>query len=221
MALRYAAIDADGKLSDEAVLDERICECCQTSAALTSEGLIAAYRDRSEREVRDIHFVRLNGEGWSAPRPVHTDNWEINGCPVNGPSVAADGQRVALAWFTGEGDAPRVQIAFSGDSGATFGAPVQVDDGNPSGRVDVLMMPDGSAFVCWLAGTAEKGAVKARQIRSDGTTGAISIVAETDITRSSGFPRMARLGDEIHFAWTQFGKPSRVRTAVANISVDK
>jgi hypothetical protein len=32
---------------------------------------------------------------------------------------------------------------------------------------------------------------------------------------------MVRLGDEVHFAWTEFGKPSRVRTAVANISAYK
>ena len=52
MTLRYAAIDADGKLSDEIQLDERVCECCQTSAALTSEGALAAYRDRSDKEIR-------------------------------------------------------------------------------------------------------------------------------------------------------------------------
>src|SRR5688500_16551623 len=33
MTLRYAALDAEGKLSDEVQLDERVCECCQTSAA--------------------------------------------------------------------------------------------------------------------------------------------------------------------------------------------
>ena len=29
MTLRYAAIDADGKLSDETQLDERVCECAK------------------------------------------------------------------------------------------------------------------------------------------------------------------------------------------------
>jgi len=221
MALHYAAIDADGKLSNEAVLDDRICECCQTSAALTSEGPIVAYRDRSDKEVRDIYFVRRQGEGWSRPQPVHADNWEINGCPVNGPSVAADGRRVALAWFTGEGDSPRVQIAFSGDAGATFGIPTRVDDGEALGRVDVVMLEDGSALVSWMAGGTEGGANKVRRVAPDGTLGPVAIVARTDVSRSSGFPRMARLGDTVHFAWTQFGKPSRVRTAIANISLDR
>jgi hypothetical protein len=218
MALRYAAIDADGKLSDESVLDERICECCQTSAALTSEGPIAAYRDRSEREVRDIYFVRRQPEGWSGPRPVHADNREINGCPVNGPSVAADGQRVALAWFTGEGDSPRVQVAFSEDAGATFGAPTRVDDGEAMGRVDVVMLADGSALVCWMAAGAEGGANKVRRVAPDGTLGPVAVIAQTDVSRSSGFPRRARAGDTVHFAWTQFGKPSVVRTATADVS---
>jgi hypothetical protein len=218
MALRYAAIGADGKLADEAVLDERICECCQTSAALTSEGPLIVYRDRSETEVRDNYFVRQQGNTWSAPRPVGPDNWEINGCPVNGPSVAADGRRVAVAWYTEEGNDPRVQVAFSSDAGATFGKPTRVDDREVIGRADIVMLADGSAIVCWMSGTGEGGANKVRRVKPDGTLGPVTIISKTDISRASGFPRMARLGDTIYFAWTQFGKPPRVRTASADVS---
>ncbi len=219
MTLRYAAIDADGKLSDEAQLDERVCECCQTSATLTSQRPIAVYRDRSQAEVRDIYSVRPKGDGsWETPRAVHADNWEINGCPVNGPSVAADGRRVAVAWFTGANDAPKVKVAFSEDAGAAFAGPIQVDDGGATGRVDVVLLPDGSALVCWMSGTADGGAIKVRRIQSNGALGPVAIIAKTDISRSGGFPRMARLGDEVHFAWTEFGKPSRVRTATADAS---
>lgn len=217
MQLRYAAIDEAGKLSDEAVLDARICECCQTSAAMTADGPIAAYRDRSEQEVRDIHFVRQQSGGWSAPRPVHADGWRVKACPVNGPQLAAEGRRVALAWFTGEGDAPRVQLAFSSDAGASFGPPARVDDGEAMGRVDVLLLADGSALVCWMSGGAEGGANKVRRVAPDGTLGPVAVIAQTDASRSSGFPRMARLGDTVLFAWTQFGKPSRVRTATADV----
>jgi hypothetical protein len=220
MTLRYATIGADGDLSDEAQLDERVCECCQTSAALTSEGAIAVYRDRSDREVRDIYSVRRQDSNWTAPRPVHADNWEINGCPVNGPSVSADGRRVAIAWYTEAGTSPRVKAVFSDDAGATFGGPVEVDDGEALGRVDVLLLPDGSALVCWMAGSAEAGAIKVRRVRPDGSLGPTSVVAKTSISRSSGFPRMALLADEVHFAWTEFGTPSQVRTAIANISIN-
>jgi hypothetical protein len=218
MTLRYAAIDADGKLSDEAQLDERVCECCQTAATLTSEGVIAVYRDRSDSEVRDIYTVRNSQGVWSAPSAVHADNWKINGCPVNGPSIAADDRRVAVAWFTQAGDQARVKLAFSEDAGATFGAPVIVDDGQAVGRVDVLLLPDGSALVCWLSGTVEAGEIKVRRVAKDGALGPIASIAKTDISRASGFPRMARLGNTVHFAWTEFGRPSYVKTASADVS---
>jgi hypothetical protein len=128
-------------------------------------------------------------------------------------SVAADGDRVVVAWYTEAGDRPRVQLAFSQDSGSSFGQPIQVDDGQAMGRVDVVILRDGSAIVSWLSGTAEKGSIKARRIEASGTLGAVGVVAETNIARSSGFPRMARLNDEVFIAWTEFGKPSRVRTA--------
>lgn len=218
MTLRYATIDANGNLADETQLDERVCECCQTSAAVTSAGPIVVYRDRSATEVRDIYIVRYVNGNWTSPQPVHADNWQINGCPVNGPSVAADGSRVAVAWFSSIADSPRVTIAFSRDAGATFSSPIQVDDGTNVGRVDTLLLPDGSALVCWLSGNAQGGEIKVRRVQADGSVGPASVIAKTDISRSSGFPRMARRGNEVHFAWTEFGKPARVRTAVSQIS---
>ncbi len=217
MTLRYAAIDANGNLSEETLVDERVCECCQTSAAFTSDGVMAVYRDRSQKEVRDIYSVRQSGNRWVAPQVVSADNWEINGCPVNGPSIAADDEDVIVGWYTGAGGTPQVKVAFSTDAGATFGAPIQVDDGETQGRVDVLLLPDKSALVCWLAGTPEGGEIKVRRVLADRSMSPPSVIAKTDISRSSGFPKMALLGSEVHFAWTEFGKPSRVRMAVADV----
>ena len=138
----------------------------------TNEGALAAYRDRSDKEIRDIHFVTRQQNNWSSPRPVHSDNWEINGCPVNGPSVAAAGRNVVVAWYTGANDSPRVKAAFSNDAGATFGEAVQVDDGETLGRVDALMLPDGTAPVCWLSGNVEGGQIKVRRVQPDGSLAA-------------------------------------------------
>lgn len=217
MTLRYATIDASGKIADEAELDERVCECCQTSAALSSDGVVAVYRDRSQNEVRDIYSVRQASGAWAKPQVVHADNWNINGCPVNGPAIAAAGRNVAVAWFSG-GEVPSTKVAFSSDGGATFGGPIPVDAHETQGRVDVLLLPDNSALVCWLTGNTEGGAIMVRRVKPDGTLGPASLIANTDISRSSGFPRMALLGNEVHFAWTEFGKPSKVRTAVADVS---
>jgi hypothetical protein len=182
---------------------------------------MAVYRDRSQNEVRDIYIVRQVNGTWTTPQPVFADNWQINGCPVNGPAIVADGNKVAIAWFTAAANTPHVKIAFSQDAGATFGQPIQVDDGENVGRVDTLLLSDGSALVCWLSGNTEGGQIKVRRIQADGTVGLVAVIAQTDISRSSGFPRMARLGDEVLFAWTEFGKPSRVRMAVTDVATYK
>jgi hypothetical protein len=202
MTLRYVKIKRDGTLTDEAELDSRVCECCQTSAAMTAHGPVVVYRDRSDREVRDIFIVRLRDGNWSQPQTVFKDGWQINGCPVNGPSIAAAGRRVAVAWYTGVNNKPRVNLVFSSDSGASFGSPINVDDGNPAGRVETLMLNDGSALVCWLEKLPGGGEVRVRRVRPDGKSDPAITVSVTGTARSNGFPQMARSGREIIFAWT-------------------
>jgi hypothetical protein len=221
MTLRYASLDAKGQSSKEAIVDPRVCECCQTSAAMTAEGPIVVYRDRSDKEVRDISFVRFIKGRWTEPRTVYADGWEINGCPVNGPSVSADGRRVAAAWFTAANDVPRVKAIFSTDAGQTFGQPIQVDEGRPAGRVDVEVLGDGSALVTWLENTANGGEIKVRRVRPDGSRGEAKTLSISSAARTSGFPRAVRAGNEVIFAWTQPGKPSQVRTAVLNFAGGK
>jgi hypothetical protein len=209
MTLRYVTVRRDGTLEEEAVLDAKVCECCQTSAAVTAAGPIVVYRDRSDQEVRDISVIRWQAGKWGQPRPLARDGWQINGCPVNGPAVAASGRSVAVAWFTGANHTPRVRLAFSQDAGETFGEPVTVADGNPAGRVDVALLPDGSAVVSWLEKLAGGGEVRVRRVRPDGQRGQAITVTPLGAARSSGFPQVARSGDSLIFAWTA----SRVLTA--------
>jgi hypothetical protein len=209
MTLRYVKVKRDGTLTDEAALDGRVCECCQTSAAVTDDGPVVVYRDRSDTELRDISIVRWQKGKWSEPRSVHQDNWQINGCPVNGPAVAAMGRRVAVAWYTGAENTPRVKLAFSADAGATFAAPINIDNGNPVGRVDVLLLDDGSAVVCWLEKVTGGGEVRMRRVWPDGKRGEAVTVSTSGTARSNGFPQMARAGNALVFAWTS----ERVLTA--------
>ena len=216
MTLRFTTISRDSRMSEDTVIDERVCECCQTSAAMTSDGMVVVYRDRSEKEIRDISIARFVQGRW-AVQTVHADGWEIEGCPVNGPSVAARDRRVAVAWFTAAQDTPRVKIAFSADAGTTFAAPLQVDDGSPVGRVEVLMMDDGSAFVVWMERAGKGAEIRARRIKPDGTREPSIRISETSAERSSGFPQIVRSGQQIFFAWTESVNPSRVRTTMMKL----
>lgn len=220
--LHYATVDRDGTIHDGALLDPRVCDCCSTGAVLTEDGsIIVVYRDRSDEEVRDISVIRKESEAWGEPATIHADNWKINGCPVNGPEIDAAGERAVATWFTVDAkDRGHVRTAFSSDGGRSFGAPIEVDDGNPLGRVDVVLDEDGSAIVSWLE-EREQGAAefRLRRVGADGTRGAAVVVAETSATRGSGFPRMARSGKDVFLAWTHMPSDentdqTRVRTAV-------
>lgn len=219
MSVRFRTVEASGPTRPETAVDTRTCDCCQTDVALTSSGPVLVYRDRSEDEVRDIYVTRWDGLSWSPPEPVHEDGWVIAGCPVNGPAVAADGDRVAVAWFTAPGDAPEVRVAFSGDSAGRFSAPTRVDDGNPAGRVDVVLGEDGSALVSWLERTGGDAAeVRLRRVTGDGVAGRAVTVTASTAARAGGFPRMVALPwrpDTVVVAWTDVAAEGGARVRVA------
>jgi thiol-disulfide isomerase/thioredoxin len=205
-------------IGEEALLDARVCDCCGTAAAVASDGLVVAYRDRSEDEVRDISVVRRAAGAWSEPRPLAADGWTIAGCPVNGPALAADGRRAVVAWYTYAGERHAVRLAFSSDGGASFGPPVEVDwpheRRQPVGRVDVTVHGD-DAIVSWMAAERDEAALYARRVSPDGGLGEPFLVAPMRPERASGFPRMERAGDALAFVWTEIaaGRPSRLRAA--------
>lgn len=214
MMLVSTTVAPDGKLGAELRLDERTCDCCQNAAAMTARGPIIAYRDRSPDEIRDVHVTRRVNGVWVPGKPVHPDNWKIAACPVNGPAVTADGNDVAVAWFTAANDSARVNVAFSSDAGATFATPIRVDQGSPAGRVDVALLADRSALVTWIERTGgDTAAVRARRVTKDGRVGAAITVAASSAGRASGFPRMAVTGSHVVFAWTVPGRPTSVSVA--------
>ncbi len=221
MTLRTAMVNAGGpgaSVEPSALLDARVCDCCQTSAAMTAQGPVVVYRDRSDAEIRDIGILRRGASGWSQPAPVHMDGWVVPGCPVNGPAVAAgggDGLRLVVAWHTVEANRPRVQVAFSDDAGARFDEPVEVDAEQPLGRVGVVLTDEGDAVVMWLAGArGEQADIRLRRVTRDGRLGETVTAVSTSPSRASGFPRMVRVEDDLVLAWVEPVKPSRVRAVI-------
>ena len=219
MMLVSSTVLPNGKLGPETRLDERTCDCCQNAAAVTANGPIIAYRNRSSDEIRDIYVTRRVNGKWIAGVPAYNDHWKIAACPVNGPALAARDNRVALAWFSAPGDSARVQVAFSDNAGAKFGAPTRVDAGSPVGRVDVVLLPDGGALVTWVEHAGgDTASVRARRISRDGKAGTTTMIASSSAARSSGFPKAVITGSNVVFAWTLPGRPSSVRVARAALS---
>jgi hypothetical protein len=208
MTLRGAILDTKGNKTNEWELDGRVCDCCQTSVAVTDNGPVVVYRDRSADEIRDMSLVRYVNDKWTEPKTIYADNWNIKGCPVNGPQISANGNNLAIAWFSMKDKTGEVKIVFSKDGGETFSQPVRIDEGKAIGRVDVVMLDAATAMVSWMEGAD----IKAVKVHADGTKGNSIMIASSSDKRSSGFPQMTRSGNKVIFAWTD-DKKKTIRTA--------
>lgn len=207
MMLRFASFDTNWKQTADVEIDHRVCECCQTTAVATADGVLTAFRDRDANEVRDIGVSRLESGSWTPTTLVSQDDWMIDACPVNGPMLSARGRDVAAAWFTVKDDLGQAYVAFSGDAGRNWDEPIRVDDAGSLGRVDVDLLDDGSALVSWVEYDQGASDFKVRRVEKTGARSAAIAVAGVSGGRASGFPKMARRGNELTFAWSGSATP--------------
>jgi hypothetical protein len=204
MTLRAAVFDANLRASAETEIDAMTCDCCQTDVAATADGAVLVYRDRSAREIRDIYATRFDGKAWSKPARVHADDWNMPACPVNGPSVAARGNDVAVAWYTAAGDKPAVKLARSADGGATFADPIALDTGaTTQGRVAVAIDAQ-QVWTVWLR--EENGAQSLWLARySTDLSKELQRIKLADLQgkgRATGFPKLLLNGTAAYVVWT-------------------
>jgi hypothetical protein len=201
MTLRSAVVAPDGALSDEMLLDDLVCDCCPTDIAVSSKGPVAIYRNRSVDEIRDIYVARQLQGQWQAGVAISDDGWMIDGCPVNGPAIAADGDLVVVAWFTGANNEPTVKTAVSTNAGKSFSAPVIISNNAPLGRVGVAVIDSRTYVVSWLEpDRKETTAINIRGLTINGQLGPIRTVGRTSVALT--VPQMARVDNNLILAWT-------------------
>ena len=217
MTIRSAILDNTGKIVDESLIDGMVCDCCQTSMTISNDIPIIVYRDRSKDEIRDIYYSRYIDSNWTDPQPIHDDEWEINGCPVNGPNIDSNEENVVVSWFSASNGRPKVNLKFSRDNGRTFGDKILVDniENSPIGRVDVEFISSDEVIISWLSTVEGKGKLLMRKIGVNGSVGEIKVIDEVSTERSTGFPQIEKFNDNIYISWTdntQLNKNVRVTT---------
>jgi hypothetical protein len=218
-----------GAAEPDHLVDPSVCDCCPTALTAFPDGtVLLAYRGRTPEEIRDI-LVASYLEGQWDPRRANThDHWKIAGCPVNGPRLASDGPRVAKAWFTGADSEPRVLVATSPDAGGIYTRAVRADLGHPLGRVDTVLLRDGTQLVTWLENTVDKngratGALYLRRYGPGGNTQPPVRLAVFDDARSAGTPRLALAKDfdttpaQLLVTFNQPAAPAGVRTLLVTM----
>ncbi|MEQ8860284.1 MAG: hypothetical protein RIC56_16725 [Pseudomonadales bacterium] len=202
-SLRSRVFDAQGRPLSASVIDDRVCDCCPTDVALSPDGPIVVYRDRSPEEVRDIAAARFADGAWRALGRVADDDWTITGCPVNGPAVASRRADLAIAWYTEAGGRHRVRVVRGSPDG-DWGTALELGKASALGRVSIAWLDGDETAVAWLEDTGNGKAVL-RVARVAGTeSGAPVDVAELDSARPSGMPRLVRDGDGLLLAWTRW-----------------
>ncbi len=118
--LFFAKTNSENKnIINEIPLVGSVCQCCRTDIEIDNQNNITiAFRNLIEpkensfptslkdtiTEVRDMYTVvsKDNGTTFSAPKNIHIDNWQINGCPHTGPSISSTNKSIATTWYSGK-----------------------------------------------------------------------------------------------------------------------
>lgn len=204
MTIRFAEITTAGDIVNEIELDSSVCDCCQTSITNTDKGPIVVYRDRSDKEIRDIYVTRNIDDGWETPVPVYNDEWEIYGCPVNGPKVVSNSNNLAVSWFTVADGKPSVNLSFSESYGSSFSNPIKINDYTAIGRVDVAFLNDNEVLVSYMEVDDVGTYLRLKKVSIDGKVSKPITISKIDSGRNTGVPQLEILDNEIFIVWTVF-----------------
>lgn len=114
-----------------------VCPCCRPSFAFSGANKVyAGWRAVFGNNIRDIAVAASadGGKTWGPRVRVAADNWQLNGCPHSGPSLAVLGQRIYLAWHTVRDNESKLFLTWSDDGGRTFspGLPIHGDVLDPN-----------------------------------------------------------------------------------------
>jgi len=212
------------------LVDPSVCEECPLALVPFPDGSASlAYRGRTEGGIRDHFIARFNDDRWEAPTPLGREGWKPGAeGPADGPRLVADGPRMGAAWFTAADNEPRVLVATSPDAGTLWTMAQRADLGHPAGRVDTLLLRDGSQYVLWLENRGEDDSQPAGIYlrRYNGYGGAMmpARLAPDGPAQVSGVPRLSLVKEDdasgpaqLLLVYTQAGLPARVRTMLATL----
>jgi hypothetical protein len=210
-SLRLGTLDYAGNVVAREIVDELVCDCCMPDRAMTPAGPVVAYRDRTPEEIRDIVVRRQIGGAWQEAVQAGADSWHIEGCPVNGPAIAAAGEQVAVAWFTAAGGTPRVRFARSADGAASFAPALDLDGAGSFGQVGLVLAADGTAQVTWWRAAAGGGTdLVLRTVSAAGVAGEPRVLAHSSAVQPVDVPQVVAVGDDLLVAWTSLDDDAAV-----------
>lgn len=207
--LFFAPLDGPGSAR---ALTGGVCYCCKTTVAAGRGGdIYAAWRHVYPGNVRDIAVAASHdgGRTFSPPARVSEDNWVLDGCPENGPSLAVDpGGRVHVVWPTlvpgGTASSEPAMSLFYATSadGIHFSRRQALPAMDVPRHAQLALDPQGRVVAVW----EEQGKDARRVVVARGTVdraGGITFARDViEDAASASTPAMATTTDGIVVVWT-------------------
>lgn len=122
----YSAVSLDGGETfsqDKQIFAANVCPCCQLMATATAvSDVLLGLRDVTEGNYRQSTITRISADGTikSDRVDIGTTPWQIEGCPLKPTAVAAQGDSVFAAVYSGGEENPGVFFSSSSDGGRSF-----------------------------------------------------------------------------------------------------
>jgi hypothetical protein len=112
--------------------DSHVCECCHPSVAMDAAGRVAVMWRNWLGGARDLYLATSSDRGktFGAARKLGEGTWKLNGCPMDGGSIAfnAEGEPLAIGRrerviFATQPAAPEMRLSDAGNQPVIFSTP--------------------------------------------------------------------------------------------------
>ncbi len=198
---RGATLRGDFKVADHS------CECCRiTLLAQDEDTVLALWRHVFAPNVRDHALARLSGDGKvTGLRQATFDDWRVDACPHQGPSLVADaGGRLHAVWFTGA--AGKAGVYYGRLEAGGVAAQRRIG-GDTAEHADLATVGDRLAIV-WKEFDGQRTTLRALASPDRGATfteGEIAVTAD-----ASDQPRRLVHEGRSYVFWNTHDEPLRV-----------
>jgi hypothetical protein len=199
-----------------------VCYCCKTAIVAGAENdLYLAWRHVYPQNVRDMAFTESHdgGRTFSAPARVSEDQWQIEGCPEDGPALAVDARRrVHVVWPTLVHDTPGSQASIgifyaSSSAGHVFTTRQRVPTEGVPHHPQIAVARD-SLYLAWdeLKNGARQ-VVVAHRPNAAATTWSRQVVSAG---APGTYPSIVSSSAGVIVAWTSGGPNSVIRVSATS-----
>ena len=151
-----ATFSADQPLKYQ--LDKRACSCCRIEAVVGKDGYLYVAFRTGYQNIRDFYLLKgRKTENNFRLVPVSADNWELEACPMSGPSFTVeDNGQVLISWMSRN----RVYWSISNTEASNFAPRVTTPQGGEGENHPVVLSNHkGQVLLVWKEGPQANWAI--------------------------------------------------------------